>query len=285
MNTVVEKINPDIAKEYLSHNAHNRIIKKSTVDAYCRDMINGVFETTHQGIAFYDDGSLADGQHRLFAVIKSGCEVRMLVTRGMSPDVAHAIDRGVTRSVGDTIKIGNNVSGDTSKQRVVIQNRKVISMISQMIDCNVSRGLKLSTNDINNLSDVFVEHMIHMYDNVISKSGKIIKPSAPMLAAGMSALICGVDIDSISKFYDVFTNQDMAGCDGYNVEIALDWAWQIITAKSKHTSIDRVKLYKGTQNCIYHFVNNTSVKRNVSPKAFRYDVSGVVAQNIPSLNA
>lgn len=48
----VETITPECAKAYLSLNLKNRPIKKDRVDAYARDMLNGKWDMTHQGIAF-----------------------------------------------------------------------------------------------------------------------------------------------------------------------------------------------------------------------------------------
>jgi hypothetical protein len=82
------------------------------VDAYARDMLNGVWVPTHQGLAFNDRDELIDGQHRLQAIVKSGCTVRMMVTFGLASVIdgkemttMDAVDRGRTRSVADQLKI------------------------------------------------------------------------------------------------------------------------------------------------------------------------------------
>ena len=42
--------------------------------------------TTHQGIAFDENGVLQDGQHRLCAIVSANKPVDMMVTSGLSPD-------------------------------------------------------------------------------------------------------------------------------------------------------------------------------------------------------
>jgi hypothetical protein len=105
-------VDPAIARRWLENNFRNRFVKEDVVQAYARDMLNGTWVPTHQGIAFNDQDALIDGQHRLKAVIMSGVTVRTMVTFGL-PSVIDgremttmdAVDRGRTRSVADQLKI------------------------------------------------------------------------------------------------------------------------------------------------------------------------------------
>lgn len=105
-------VDPGLAAHWLQNNFRNRPLSEDVVSAYARDMINGVWMPTHQGIAFNDRDELIDGQHRLRAVIKSGKTVRMMVTfnlpaaiEGAEMTTMDAVDRGRTRSVADQLKI------------------------------------------------------------------------------------------------------------------------------------------------------------------------------------
>jgi len=106
------EITPAIAKRWLENNFRNRSIDDDVVNAYARDMTNGVWVATHQGVAFNDRDELIDGQHRLHAVIRSAQTIRMMVTFGL-PSVIEgkemttmdAVDRGRTRSVADQLRI------------------------------------------------------------------------------------------------------------------------------------------------------------------------------------
>ena len=105
-------VTPARAKEWLENNFKNRPISEDVVIAYARDMTNGEWIETHQGIAFNDRDELIDGQHRLLAIVRSGVTIRMMVTFGL-PSVIEgkemttmdAVDRGRTRSVADQLKI------------------------------------------------------------------------------------------------------------------------------------------------------------------------------------
>lgn len=83
---VVERITPEIAKEYMKHNTKNprQRVSRSVVKAYADDMKNGRWQLNGEAIVFDEDGYLKNGQHRLLAVIMSGATVEMAVVRGIS---------------------------------------------------------------------------------------------------------------------------------------------------------------------------------------------------------
>ena len=106
MRTELVTITPSMAEAYLGKNLMNRNVSERLVNKYAEDMANGNWGITHQGIAFYKDGTLADGQHRLRGIIKSGKTIRMFVTRGLEKKTSIDIDAGRPRSMVDGIKIG-----------------------------------------------------------------------------------------------------------------------------------------------------------------------------------
>ena len=97
-------IDPGLAAHWLQNNFVNRTLSEDTITAYARDMVNGEWLPTHQGVAFNDRDALIDGQHRLHAVIRSGKTVRMMVTFGLASVIPgkevttmDAVDRGRPR--------------------------------------------------------------------------------------------------------------------------------------------------------------------------------------------
>lgn len=84
MKTKLQKITPAMAEKWLATpNTKNRKLRQRTVEAFAADMRRGKWHITHQGIAFDEAGNLLDGQHRLAAIVKSGCTIEMLVTTGL----------------------------------------------------------------------------------------------------------------------------------------------------------------------------------------------------------
>jgi hypothetical protein len=58
---------------------------------------------SHQGIAFDEHGRLADGQHRLLAVVEAGVAVEMNITTMMPDNVIPSIDLQKKRSLADAM--------------------------------------------------------------------------------------------------------------------------------------------------------------------------------------
>lgn len=96
-------VTPAIAAEWLTRNRGNRNVTGPRVDLFVRLIEEGKFFLTHQGVAFYEDGDLADGQTRLTAIVKAGVAVWMFVTHGLPRTAIHAIDGGRPRTVRDVL--------------------------------------------------------------------------------------------------------------------------------------------------------------------------------------
>lgn len=114
-------IDPAKAEKWLKNNFRNRPVSDDTVTTYARDMANGVWIPTHQGIAFNDRDELIDGQHRLLAIQKSGRTIRTMVTFGLPSKIdgkemttMDAVDRGRTRSVADQLKIQHGMKNGSA---------------------------------------------------------------------------------------------------------------------------------------------------------------------------
>lgn len=109
MKTVkIEVITPQFAAAVLeTHNHANRNIRRQVVATLADAIRNGEFRTTHQGISFYDDGTLADGQHRLSAIVAANMPVTMSVMRGLSKDDGLVIDCGEKRKMHDQIRLSS----------------------------------------------------------------------------------------------------------------------------------------------------------------------------------
>ncbi len=105
VKTTYMNINPDLATQWLEGNVRNRRIDPKHVDILAQDMEAGKWRMTHQGIAFSDQGILVDGQHRLWAILQSGCTIRMAVSFGISVDSVDAIDGMKARTVVDRMRL------------------------------------------------------------------------------------------------------------------------------------------------------------------------------------
>lgn len=124
METQVMTITPKKAVAFLGKNDRNRNIEDKKVSSYAADMKHGKWLLTHQGIAFYDDGTLMDGQHRLKAIIRSDTTVRMMVTTGIQKPAfgqtpMDVIDRQKARSIGNQLQIEHGIKQAYKKANII----------------------------------------------------------------------------------------------------------------------------------------------------------------------
>lgn len=72
-------VTPEMAKQWLSDNAHNRKINSVRVAELCQKMRDGSWKEKGPAIEVTDTGHLINGQHRLTAIILSEKSIRIRV--------------------------------------------------------------------------------------------------------------------------------------------------------------------------------------------------------------
>lgn len=100
-----ELITPKLAEKYLNANTNNRPLREGHAEKMAHDMLADAWTFCDVSIKFYDDGSLADGQHRLWAIVTSGKAQRFRVVRGLTKAEAVNIDTGAIRNPVDVMRI------------------------------------------------------------------------------------------------------------------------------------------------------------------------------------
>lgn len=101
----IERINPKQAERYLNSNRSNRRLRSGLVEKYADDMRNGRWTRCPMPICFYQDGDIADGQHRLWAIIESGTTQEFAVVYGLRREDGLNIDTGMPRTLVDNADI------------------------------------------------------------------------------------------------------------------------------------------------------------------------------------
>jgi hypothetical protein len=106
-------IGPVEAKELLAHrNPRNRRLRRTWVSRLVADLRVGALVVMHQPLAFFPNGDVMDGQHRLAAVAESDVGAWFTIATYESQDEAEAawrvLDRGAKRSLGDqSVMVGD----------------------------------------------------------------------------------------------------------------------------------------------------------------------------------
>lgn len=102
----IKKIAPKYAAELLKHNECNREINFRQVSILKDKILRGEWKSvTCDAIGIYEDGTVANGQHRLMAIQLSGQTVKSLFISGIPKSSSISIDTGRARSAFDNVKI------------------------------------------------------------------------------------------------------------------------------------------------------------------------------------
>lgn len=98
-------VTPEMASDILKSNENNRPFSKSLAKKYAKQMSNGEWYVTGQGISLASDGQVLDGQHRLHGVIEYNHPVKMMVAYNCDKESFTVLDTGRGRNATDVLKI------------------------------------------------------------------------------------------------------------------------------------------------------------------------------------
>lgn len=259
MKTDVMRINADIARHLLEKNKSNRPIRLGVVKKYAREMADGRWYLTHQGIAIYDNGDIADGQHRLMAVIESGVEIDTLVTFGIKRPASLGIDQHAVRAAHDAIKIasGKNVDKD------IIAITRCLMVEIQPV---VNSAIRPSASEI---YDYYLENQsIIDYGKSFSERKVRGVTAAPVAASIAAAIFRGEDKIKIDRFCEVISTGEISGV-WENAAIRL--REYLMFNKAAWTSgADRRDSLKRAQRAINAFCSKEPLSRLITPKELIY---------------
>ena len=100
-----QTITPQMAREWLVNNTHNRNISKRLINLFSRDMAAGKWQLNGDAIRFNCDGLLIDGQHRLLAIVEANTKIKSLVITGLAKECQETVDMGRKRSSADVLSL------------------------------------------------------------------------------------------------------------------------------------------------------------------------------------
>lgn len=220
------------AQEWLDGvNTSNRKLSRATVGKYAADMAAGKWRNTHQNaIAFYEDGGLADGQHRLAAVVASGVNVEMFVATGISRNDAFAIDQGRSRSFSDGLIIG----GMVDDQKYI--NHKV-SIVKMLWHVEVKADQVLSVSKVSDLIDEFKDAIDFSISHTHSAMNGI---GVASVRAALSTAYCCVPFSVADRFARVLASGMSEGQEDISIIRLRNW---LVQGRSNSIK-ERIETYK-----------------------------------------
>ena len=242
-----ELITPDIAREYLKQNLKNRNVRQKKVREYASDIKAGKWAASPQPIAFYENGILADGQHRLLAVIEANTPATFYVTYDV-PNDCTIFDRGISRTPADTMKLSNISSPVSTTNGVAIVN----FLFSPSGSFKVSDSVMVDF--VNEYEDLLITTL--SLTNSRHKSNQCRK--SPVMAAVFCALYCGMSEDGLKKFIAAVNDGFVDKSEQYAAIVLRNY---IIQTYAGATHAERKFLFVVTTNAIRDFANGKPRKR------------------------
>lgn len=248
-------ITPEVATQWLTKNIRNRSIRESFVNNLVKKIKMGQWQpNTLDAIGFYEDGTLANGQHRLTAIAKAGLPVYAKVEYNVPMDAAVCIDSGKARTANDAVRI---VTGETY----------YTPNISRMVNI-VATAKNLTHEDHLKIATRYRDQIIKIKE-MFEGLPKALQTTSTM-AAVFTALMDGVDEDALHQFVGLF-HTPLARTEAEVTVVAF-----ADRLKNEHASWnsrqrrDYTYEIKRCQNVIYNFVRGKSIKNFKVPENFRY---------------
>jgi hypothetical protein len=119
--TEILDVTPEQAAEWLKKNVCNRRLTESAVALYARDMTEGRWMLNGEAIQIAVDGTLLNGQHRLWAIVRAGIPVKMLVIFNLPLKTQETMDAGKKRTHTDNLTL----RGETHSKALAAIARRV----------------------------------------------------------------------------------------------------------------------------------------------------------------
>jgi hypothetical protein len=156
----VATITPSIARHILDYNPDNRRVYEAKVQEIAGDIKGGRWKVNGETIIVAKDGSLNDGQHRLWAVIEAGQPISTMIVFGVDRDTRYTVDMGMPRTTGDFLGMRG------------VKNYNHVASISRLYD-TFNRGVyarKIPGQTKTYLLDVYRKNAKDM-DEAASRAG------------------------------------------------------------------------------------------------------------------
>jgi hypothetical protein len=250
-------VTPEIAKAWLEHNSLNRSLRDRVVAKYAADMKAGRWKTTHQGVAIYADGDLADGQHRLKAIISSGAAVPMLVTFGLDKSNGSGLDQHAPRLAHDAIRIG---SGEHWIDKdVVAVSRSLMDRLGGENSCQISTQ---------QIMDFAIKHkpQILFALSLIARKRKALTSSG-IVACYVCAFMAGEKAEMLRRFANIMATGEI---EGPHENAAIRLREYLINTTGVWVSSERTHTGRRAQRAIQAFCAMQPLAKLYEPDDFLY---------------
>jgi hypothetical protein len=259
MEMKVIEIQPEIALLWLQKlHPRQRVSRSPKVAAFSRDMDSGRWRVSPQPIVITKSGFVADGVHRLLAVVMHGKPVKMMVCFGAEDDIYEVLDQGTPRSHADVIR-----------QMGVDVHSQALPVVKFMaFDGNKDT---ITSGEVKNLLDQF-SGALGFLAPWIEKRGRGTGSSIFLAAAGQCWLYES-NKSRISTYLTMMTQGTIPGDTSYGIALANFRDRLVRRGEFTKPGIgpsERKKHYWMCQRAVQVFVQKIDVRCIAAPKSAPY---------------
>lgn len=190
-----ERITPEKAKQWLEMNHHNRPLSDVYCNELARDMKEGRWHVNGESIKFDSSGFLIDGQHRLKAVVRSGCTIDTCVTYNIYDSEAFKyIDEVKKRTAGYLMA--------ASGSKNAIPKASGTRLVYQVVHCDNLKRLRLYKKRIHNCDLADFAEQISEIDEAVALSSVLVKISTRAVITASAVVLLRINPDQARSFFE-----------------------------------------------------------------------------------
>jgi len=258
MQTITMEVTPAIATEWLKKNSANRLLKDEQVKALARAMKANRFYSTHQGIAFYEDGTLADGQHRLHAIVQSQTTQKLLVTMNLPKDAIAAIDVGAKRGMHDVMKILDYPEWMTRDPIAIAR-----ALMSKLINTREAHLF----HDVVDYMNRHAESIRFANELTITKRRRL--THAVVAASYVCAYEAGESKAKIRRFAEILASGEISAKHENSAIRAREY---LLTSGAAFSGVDRLDTAKRLHRALWAFCREEPLAKLQAQSEFKYPI-------------
>ena len=259
MHTEIMSVSPALAKSWLTKNNNNRNLREDIAHRYAKDMAEGRWVPSHQGIAFYDDGTLADGQHRLFAITLYNKAIRIPVTTNLPRAAAEMIDQHTPRMAHDAIRIGGGADW---------VSRDIVALARVMLSKMGTNPHARSVHELDSYIKKYGDSLLFAHG--LGSHRRRFLAHSKVLANYACADIAGVSRDTLTRFAEIMANGEIAG-PHENAAIRLR-EYLLSMGSIAWVGNSRIETSKKVQRAINLFAEGKPITKLVMPEHLTYPI-------------
>lgn len=248
--STVETVTPQMAKKYLERNVNNRNVSKDKVSIYAKDILAGNW-TPGSSIGFFENGDLADGQHRLLAVVAANTSAVFVVIRNLPYESKLNHNIGIIQTAAASVKM---YTGQNELHGVRVTQAS--SFVRTLIEVEVSqKSALLSPSELIAKMNLVSDALLFIAPYVRKKRKGI---AASAVWAAIIPAVYSVDNSKLAAFCEVFTGKRNAtdACESMVMRFA-----QLMITTNQIGFASRVEVFMKTQRCVKAFMDGQSLIR------------------------